>query len=119
VLDDVIRQWRRLLGQHMRTTLVSNANALFAPVLGLLLCVPNYVRGELLLGEVTQAAAAFFVVQSAGNWLVDNFPRLAECLSSAARVGSLLIAMDAQSEASQAPATGEIGTPVDAGVASP
>lgn len=97
-LDDVVRQWRRLRDQHMRTTLVSQGNALLAPVLGLILCVPNYVRGELLLGEVTQAAAAFFAVQSACNWLVDNYPRLAECLSSAARVGGLLTVID-ESEA--------------------
>lgn len=101
VLDDVIWQWRRLCGQHMRTTLVSHANSLLAPVLGLLLCVPNYVRGELQLGEVTQAAAAFLVVQSAGNWLVDNYPRLAECLSSAARVGNLLLAIDSQARTPQ------------------
>lgn len=93
-LDNVIRQWRRLRDQHMRTTLVSQSNALLAPVLGLILCVPNYVRGELPLGEVTQAAAAFFAVQSACNWLVDNYPRLAECLSSAARVGGLLKTID-------------------------
>jgi putative ATP-binding cassette transporter len=93
----------------MRTTLVSHANTLLAPVLGLLLCVPNYVRGELLLGEVTQAAAAFVVVQSAGNWLVDNYPRLAECLSSAVRVGDLLMAIDAQSGPAPPPA-GDVGT---------
>lgn len=118
VLGDVIRQWRRLRGQHMRTTLVSQSNTLLAPVLGLLLCVPNYVRGELQLGEVTQAAAAFFVVQSAGNWLVDNFPRLAECLSSAARVGSLLIAIDAQAGTAPGAAIGDVGAPASAGLAS-
>jgi ABC-type uncharacterized transport system fused permease/ATPase subunit len=111
VLADVIRHWRLLRDQHMRTTLVSHANTLLAPVLGLLLCVPNYVRGELLLGEVTQAAAAFVVVQSAGNWLVDNYPRLAECLSSAVRVGDLLMAIDAQSgSAPTPPAAGDTGT---------
>lgn len=89
-LSQVIEEWRRLCGQHMRTTLVSQANTLLAPVVGLLLCVPNYVRGGLTLGEVTQAAAAFFAVQAACNWLIDNYPRLAEWLSSASRVGSLL-----------------------------
>lgn len=102
VLGEVVRQWGRLRDQHMRTTLVSHGNSLLAPLIGLLLCVPNYVRGELLLGEVTQAAAAFFVVQSAGNWLVDNYPRLAECLSSAARVGNMLIAIDSQTTPTRA-----------------
>ena len=48
----------------------------------------------MLLGDVTQAAAAFVAVQGAFNWLIDNFPRLAECLSSANRVGNLLTAFD-------------------------
>lgn len=93
-LSDVISQWRRLCGQHMRTTFVSHGNSLLAPLVGLILCVPHYVQGTMLLGEVTQAAAAFFAVQGAFNWLVDNYPRLAEWLSSANRVGTLLAAFD-------------------------
>ena len=46
------------------------------------------------LGEVAQAVAAFVMVQTALNWLVDNYPSLAECLSSVNRVGSLLVALD-------------------------
>lgn len=93
-LTDVIHQWRRLCGQHMRTTFVSHGNTLLAPLVGLILCVPHYVQGSMLLGEVTQAAAAFVAVQGAFNWLVDNYPRLAEWLSSANRVGTLLGAFD-------------------------
>jgi putative ATP-binding cassette transporter len=93
-VKDVIGQWRRLAGQHMRTTLVSHGNTLLAPLVGLILCVPHYVQGTMLLGEVTQAAAAFVAVQGAFNWLVDNYPRLAEWLSSANRVGTLLSAFD-------------------------
>jgi putative ATP-binding cassette transporter len=53
------------------------------------------------LGEVTQAAAAFVAVQGAFNWLVDNYPRAAEWLSSAHRVGTLLGSLEtlADSEA--------------------
>jgi len=93
-LGDVIRQWRDLTWQHMRTTYVSHGNTLLAPLVGLILCVPHYVQGTMLLGDVTQAAAAFVAVQGAFNWLIDNFPRLAECLSSANRVGNLLMAFD-------------------------
>ena len=93
-LDTVIDRWRWLAGQHMRTTLVSHGNSLLAPLVGLILCVPNYVNGTLLLGEVTQAAGAFVAVQGAFNWLVDNYPRLAEWVSSASRVGILLDAFD-------------------------
>lgn len=93
-LGRVIDQWCRLCQQHVRTTLVSHANTLLAPLIGLILCVPNYVHGEMLLGEMTQSAAAFVAVQSAFNWLVDNYPRLAEWASSSSRVGVLLLRLD-------------------------
>jgi putative ATP-binding cassette transporter len=93
-LGDVLHQWRSLCWQHMRTTYVSHGNTLLAPLVGLILCVPHFIQGTMLLGDVTQAAAAFVAVQGAFNWLIDNFPRLAECLSSANRVGNLLMAFD-------------------------
>lgn len=93
-LAEVMRQWRRLCGQHVRTTLVSHGNTLLAPLIGLILCVPKYIDGAMSLGEVTQAAAAFASVQGAFNWLVGNYPRMAEWASSASRVGILLFALD-------------------------
>ncbi len=93
-LAEVMRQWRRLCGQHVRTTLVSHGNTLLAPLIGLILCVPKYIDGTMSLGEVTQAAAAFASVQGAFNWLVGNYPRMAEWASSASRVGILLFALD-------------------------
>jgi putative ATP-binding cassette transporter len=93
-LRDVMRQWRELCWQYMRTTYVSHGNTLLAPLVGLILCVPHFIAGTMLLGDVTQAAAAFVAVQGSFNWLIDNFPRLAECLSSANRVGNLLMAFD-------------------------
>lgn len=93
-LAEVIRQWRNLCGQHVRTTLVSHGNTLLAPLVGLILCVPQYIHETMSLGEVTQAAAAFAAVQGAFNWLVDNYPRLAEWASSASRVGVLLFSLD-------------------------
>lgn len=93
-LEKADLRWRDLCGQHMRTTLVSHGNNLLAPVMGLLLCLPNYVHGSMTLGEMTQSAAAFMAVQGAFNWLVDNYPRLAEWTSSASRVGVLLLRLD-------------------------
>jgi putative ATP-binding cassette transporter len=46
------------------------------------------------LGEVMQAASAFTTVQAAFNWLVDNYPQLAEWTASARRVASLQMALD-------------------------
>lgn len=93
-LRKVIAQWRRLCGQHMRTTLVSHGNSLLAPLIGLILCVPNYVHGPMQLGEMTQSAGAFVAVQGAFSWLVDNYPRLADWASSASRVGALLASLE-------------------------
>ena len=93
-VNKVISAWRRLCGQHMRTTLVSHGNSLLAPFIGIIFCVPNYVHGGMSLGEMTQSAAAFVAVQSAFNWLVDNYSRLAEWSSSSSRVGVLLLRLD-------------------------
>jgi len=78
----------------MRTTFVTHTNSLLTPVVGLILCVPKYLSGEMSLGEVTQAAAAFATVQSALNWFVDNYQRMADWRSAANRVAALLLALD-------------------------
>ena len=93
-LQAVLLWWREFCWQLVRTTLVSHGNFLFAPVVAWLLCVPKYLSGAMSLGELTQAAAAFVTVQSAFNWLVDNYQRLADWRSSAHRVATLLIALD-------------------------
>ena len=90
----VVLQWLNLCHQHMRYTLVSNTHWLIAPIVPLVLCAPKYVAGTMTLGEVMQAAAAFVQVQSAFNWLLDNYPRLAGWAASARRVGSLLVSID-------------------------
>jgi ABC-type uncharacterized transport system fused permease/ATPase subunit len=104
-LHTVLLWWREFLWQLVRTTFVSHGNFLFAPVVAWFLCVPKYLSGAMTLGELTQAAAAFVVVQGAFNWVVDNYQRLADWRSSAHRVATLLIALDeceAAERASQA-----------------
>ncbi|NPV20548.1 SbmA/BacA-like family transporter [Bradyrhizobium aeschynomenes] len=93
-LDRAIRQWKRLCWQLMRTTLVSHTNSLLAPIIGLVLCAPKFLGGEMTLGELTQAAAAFTLVQGSFNWLVDNYSRVADWMSSLERVGGLLLSLD-------------------------
>jgi putative ATP-binding cassette transporter len=93
-LQATLLWWREFLWQTVRTTLVSYSNFLFAPVVAWFLCAPKYLTGAMTLGELTQAAAAFVVVQGAFNWLVDNFQRLADWRSSVRRVATLLLALD-------------------------
>ena len=94
-LHTVLARWLGLMWQLVGTTLVSHSNFVLAPVLALLLCVPKFLTGTMSLGELTQSAAAFVTVQSAFNWLVDNYSRLADWRSSVNRVASLLLALDA------------------------
>jgi putative ATP-binding cassette transporter len=94
-LHTVLARWLGLMWQLVGTTLVSHSNFVLAPVLALLLCVPKFLTGTMSLGELTQSAAAFVTVQSAFNWLVDNYGRLADWRSSVNRVASLLLVLDA------------------------
>ena len=48
-----------------------------------------------------QAASAFIMVQTAFNWLVDNYPRLADWTASARRVSSLMVSLDALERAEE------------------
>jgi putative ATP-binding cassette transporter len=93
-LRNALAQWRRLSWQLVHTTLVSQGNTLLAPIVGLVLCSPKFLAGAMTLGELTQAAAAFTLVQGSFNWLVDNYSRLADWVSSLQRVGSLLLSLD-------------------------
>ncbi|MGY3447907.1 SbmA/BacA-like family transporter [Bradyrhizobium sp. USDA 4353] len=100
-LDRTIRQWRRLCWRLMRTTLVSHTNTLLAPIIGLVLCAPKFLSSEMSLGELTQAAAAFTLVQGSFNWLVDNYSRVADWISSLERVGGLLLSLDLLNDAAE------------------
>ncbi|TQF29987.1 ABC transporter ATP-binding protein/permease [Bradyrhizobium sp. UNPA324] len=104
----VIRQWARLAGQHMRTTLVSQGSSLVAPVVPLLLCAPKFLDGSMTLGQVMQAASAFTIVQSAFGWLVDNYPRLADWNACARRIASLMMSLDGLERAEQGDGLGRI-----------
>src|ERR1700730_11508237 len=105
---NVLRQWARLAGQHMRTTLVSQGSSLIAPVVPLLLCAPKFLDGSMTLGQVMQAASAFTIVQTAFGWLVDNYPRLADWNACARRIASLMMSLDVLERAEQAEGFGRI-----------
>src|SRR6201986_1049973 len=105
---NVLRQWARLAGQHMRTTTVSQGSSLIAPVVPLLLCAPKFLDGSMSLGQVMQAASAFTIVQSAFGWLVDNYPRLADWNACARRIASLMMSLDGLERAEESEGFGRI-----------
>jgi len=104
----VLRQWARLAGQHMSTTVVSQGSSLIAPVVPILLCAPKFLDGNMSLGQVMQAASAFTIVQSAFGWLVDNYPRLADWNACARRIASLMMSLDGLERAEQSGGLGRI-----------
>lgn len=94
ILTDVLNRWREIRRQYMRTTIVAQSSYLIAPVIPLILSAPKYLAGTMTLGQVVQAASAFVTVQTAFNWIVDNYPRLADWTASARRASSLMVALD-------------------------
>jgi putative ATP-binding cassette transporter len=104
----VRKRWRELMMQYIRTTIVSYSSSGIAPIIPILLCAPKYVGGLMTLGEVMQAASAFVIVQTAFNWLVDNYPRLADWTASARRLASLLVSLDDLERADREETTGRI-----------
>jgi putative ATP-binding cassette transporter len=104
-LRKVLRTWRSICFQNMKTTVVSQTSSYFAPVLPVILCAPKFLDGTMSLGEVMQAVSAFTIVQAAFNWLVDNYPKLADWTASAHRAVSLMASLDGL----EAAETSEIG----------
>jgi vitamin B12/bleomycin/antimicrobial peptide transport system ATP-binding/permease protein len=107
-LQKVLAAWRSICHQYMKTTVVSGVSGFIAPVLPIILCAPKYLQGEMSLGAVMQAASAFTIVQGAFNWLVDNYPRLADWTASARRTASLMVSLDALERAEQGGGVGRI-----------
>ena len=107
-LVKVLRNWRDICFQNMKTTMVSQTSSYIAPVLPVLLCAPKFLDGSMTLGQVMQAASAFTIVQGAFNWLVDNYPRLADWTASARRAASLMMSLDALERAEQGDGVGRI-----------
>lgn len=93
-LENVLRRWRDVCFQTMRTTVVYQGSGILAPVVPVILSAPKFLDGSMSLGEVMQAASAFVIVQQAFSWLVDNYPRFADWTASARRVASLIVSLD-------------------------
>jgi vitamin B12/bleomycin/antimicrobial peptide transport system ATP-binding/permease protein len=118
-LATVLDRWREICSQTMRTTIVSQTSGYIAPVLPIILCAPKFLDGSMTLGQVMQAASAFTIVQGAFNWLVDNYPRLADWTASASRTSSLMISLDALERAESGEGVGRIERGETTGAAMP
>jgi vitamin B12/bleomycin/antimicrobial peptide transport system ATP-binding/permease protein len=92
--SDLVQRWLGVIVWQGRMMWLNGANLVLAPVVPLLLGAPKYLAGEMTLGSLMQAAAAFVQVQLALNWLADNALRLADWFASARRVTQLSDAID-------------------------
>src|ERR1044071_669773 len=92
----------------MKTTVVSQTSGFIAPVLPIILCAPKFLDGSMTLGEVMQAASAFTTVQFAFNWLVDNYPKIADWTASARRSAALMVSLDGLERAESGDGFGRI-----------
>jgi vitamin B12/bleomycin/antimicrobial peptide transport system ATP-binding/permease protein len=101
-LTNVLRRWRGVCFQTMRTTIVYQGSGILAPVVPIILSAPKFLDGSMSLGQVMQAASAFVIVQTAFSWLVDNYPKFADWTASARRVASLLVSLDTLDRAEEA-----------------
>ncbi len=93
-LRNVLRRWRAVCFQTMRTTIVYQGSGIIAPVFPIILCAPKFLDGSMSLGQIMQVASAFVIVQQAFSWLVENYPKFADWTASARRVASLLVSLD-------------------------
>jgi putative ATP-binding cassette transporter len=85
-------RWIAVIGRQTRMVFLSSGNAVLGPAVPLLLGAPKYLAGEMTLGDLMQAAAAFWQVHAALNWLADNALSLANWSASARRVAALDLA---------------------------
>jgi vitamin B12/bleomycin/antimicrobial peptide transport system ATP-binding/permease protein len=88
--------WGRVIQGQTKVVFLTHANNLLAPIVPLMLAAPKFLAGDMSLGDLMQAAAAFLQVQLSLNWLADNALSIANWSASARRVAALSSAMDAQ-----------------------
>ncbi|TLG76912.1 SbmA/BacA-like family transporter [Methylocystis sp. B8] len=88
------KTWGLVIQGQTKIVFLTHANNLLAPAVPLLLGAPKYLAGDLTLGDLMQAAAAFLQVQLSLNWLADNALSIANWSASARRVAALDLAID-------------------------
>ena len=95
-LRRLARKWASVIEGQTRIMFLTSANNLLAPAVPLLLGAPKYLAGDMTLGDLMQAAAAFLQVQLSLNWLADNALSIANWSASARRVAVLDLAMESR-----------------------
>jgi vitamin B12/bleomycin/antimicrobial peptide transport system ATP-binding/permease protein len=92
---DLAALWLALIGRQAKMACLSGGSSVLSAALPLVLCAPKFLSGEMTLGDLMQASAAFVQVHSALNWPADNAMGLAYWSASARRVAALDLAYQA------------------------
>ena len=71
-LSQVALRWVAVIGRQARMLFLSSGNNVLAPAIPLMLGAPKYLAGEMSLGELMQAAAAFYRC----NWRSTGSPTI-------------------------------------------
>ncbi|MDJ1158056.1 ABC transporter ATP-binding protein/permease [Chelatococcus sp. SYSU_G07232] len=87
-VDSVLSVMRQLVGAHTRLTWVTAGYGWFAIVAPVVVAAPGYFSGELSFGRLMMVVGAFFQVQQALRWFVDNFSRIADWRATLLRVAA-------------------------------
>lgn len=84
---DLMRSQRNLMW-------LTSAYGTLAVIFPMVVAAPAYFAGTMTLGVLMQVGSAFGQVQSALNWFVDSFPRIAEWRGAVARLSAFQDALD-------------------------
>jgi putative ATP-binding cassette transporter len=96
-LTRLTKKWIRVIYGQTKMIALTSSNNVLAPAIPLVLGAPKFLAGEMTLGDLMQAAAAFMQVQVSLNWLADNALNLANWSASAHRVAALDFALNQKS----------------------
>ena len=88
LFGQVVSATRGLMRSQRNLMWLTSAYGTLAMIFPTVVASPAYFAGAITLGGLMQIGAAFSQVQSALNWFVDNFPRIAEWRSAVARIVS-------------------------------
>ncbi|MCL5776176.1 ABC transporter ATP-binding protein/permease [Limibaculum sp. FT325] len=94
MLDRVIDVMCRRAGGLAQLTWVTSAYGWLGIVAPVLVAAPGYFGGDLSFGGLMMVVGAFYQVQQALRWFVDNAPRIADWRATLTRVMALRDALD-------------------------
>src|SRR6185437_83477 len=78
------------------------------PIGNAVLRIPGFLVIAAFIYAVLASGSMIMIVQVAFNWLVDNYPRLADWTASACRLASLLVSLDRLERAEREETMGRI-----------